>query len=215
MPRLRLQAKKEKDLYLELPFLKNKVAMTGLKFLPLTKKNWTDFENLFGKNGACGGCWCMWWRIKRSEFEKNKGAGNKKLMKKIVSKGTAPGLIFYLNKIPIGWISVAPRDDFPVLNSSRVLKKIDDEKVWSIVCFFIDKHYRRKGISVEILKATINFAKKKKVKILEGYPVEPKKEKIPSVFAWTGFASAFLKAGFKEFERRSETRPIMRYVIQQ
>ncbi len=189
--------------------------MKKIKLLPLTEKNWADFENLFGKNGACGGCWCMWWRIKRKEFEKKKGAGNKKLMKKIVDKGIVPGLIFYQGREALGWISVAPRDEFPVLNNSRILKKIDDEKVWSIVCFFIDKHYRGKGLSVEILKATIEYAKKKKIKILEGYPVEPKKEKMPSVFAWTGFAPAFLKAGFKEFERRSETRPIMRYIIQQ
>ncbi|MEW6508438.1 MAG: GNAT family N-acetyltransferase [Bacteroidota bacterium] len=187
--------------------------MNNLRVLPLTIKRWRDFENLFGTRGACGGCWCMWWRIKRTLFQKNKGSGNKKLMKKIVSDGIIPGLLVYRDSETIGWVSVAPRNHFPVLNNSKILKKIDDEKVWSIVCFFIDKRFRGKGYSLEILKSVIKYAKKKKVKILEGYPVEPKKEKIPSVFAWTGFASAFKKAGFFECERRSATRPFMRYLI--
>lgn len=189
--------------------------MDYLKLLPLTPKRWNDFENLFGKNGACGGCWCMWWRISRSEFIKNKGAGNKKLMKDFVSNGIIPGLILYQKKKPIGWISIAPREDFPTLNKSRILKKIDDKKVWSIVCFYIEKQFRFQGLSVKILKAVIEYAKKKKVKILEGYPVEPSDKKFPSIFAWTGFASAFLKAGFKECARHSKSRPIMRYILQQ
>jgi hypothetical protein len=49
--------------------------------------------------------------------------------------------------------------------------------------------------------------------VLEGYPVEPKKDKMDAAFAWTGFASAFKKAGFVEVTRRSETRPIMRLVM--
>lgn len=180
---------------------------------PLTKKNWKDFENLFGAKGACGGCWCMWWRLKRSEYNKSKGAGNKKKMKKIVDDGIVPGLLVYYNKETIGWCSVAPREDFPVLENSRVLKKVDEKKVWSIVCFYIKSSYRKKGLTPEILKEVVKYVKKKRGKIVEGYPVEPKSNNMPSVFAWTGFASAFRKAGFEEVARRSETRPIMRYVI--
>ena len=50
--------------------------MAKLKFRALTKETWKDFENLFGERGACGGCWCMSWRIKKAEFEKCKGDGN-------------------------------------------------------------------------------------------------------------------------------------------
>lgn len=182
-------------------------------FHPLTKKRWPDFESLFGEKGACGGCWCMWWRLKRSEFERQKGKGNKKAMKAIVDSGEVPGIIAYSEGNPIGWCSVAPRDAYPALDRSRILKKIDERSVWSIVCFFIAKDYRDKGLSIHLLKAAIQYVKKQRGKILEGYPVEPKKEKYPGVFAFTGFASAFKKAGFVECARRSETRPIMRYYI--
>jgi GNAT superfamily N-acetyltransferase len=187
--------------------------ITGLKFKPLTKDNWNDLETLFGEQGASGGCWCMWWRLKRSEYEKNKGEKNKESMRKIVNSGEVPGLLAYLKDKPIAWCSVAPREKFSSLERSRVLKRIDDKPVWSIVCFFVEKQYRKKGITVKLLTACIEYVRMKEGKILEGYPIEPKEEKYPSAFAWTGFTSAFKAAGFLECLRRSEARPIMRYYI--
>jgi GNAT superfamily N-acetyltransferase len=192
--------------------LKIKVK-SKFNFYPVTKENWKDFEKLFGEKGACAGCWCMYWRMKRKDYDAQRGSGTKKKMKSIVESGIIPGILAYDDDKPVGWCSVAPREDFPVLENSRVLKRIDNKPVWSIVCFFILKEYRNKGLSVELLNAAKAFAKMKKGKIIEGYPVEPKSGKTADVFAWTGFASAFKKAGFTEIIRRSETRPIMRYII--
>lgn len=183
------------------------------QFYPLTPARWDDFELLFGERGACGGCWCMTWRLKKSEFDKQKGAGNKKAMKKMVSGGKEPGIIAYYQGTPVGWCAVAPRTEFIRLEGSRVLAPLDDQPVWSITCFFITKEFRRKGLSTELLKAVIAYCKKKKVKILEAYPAEPYADNVPAAFAWTGFPSAFLKAGFTEAVRRSKTRPIMRYYL--
>jgi GNAT superfamily N-acetyltransferase len=182
-------------------------------FYPVTKENWKDFENLFGEKGACAGCWCMYWRLRRKEYDTLRGSGTKKKMKNLVNNGTVPGILAYDDDKPVGWCSVAPREDFPVLENSKVLKRIDDKPVWSVVCFFINKDYRKEGLSVELLNAAKKYVKNNKGKIIEGYPVEPKKGKTADVFAWTGLASAFRKAGFKEIIRRSETRPIMRFSI--
>ncbi len=180
---------------------------------PLSNKTWNDFEKLFGDRGACGGCWCMTCRLSASEFEKRKGAGNKKAMKELVESGKQIGLLAYINKEPIGWCSFAPREDYIRLENSRVLKRIDDLQVWSITCFFIAKNFRRMNLSSELLKSVIEIAKKKKIKILEGYPAVPYSKNIPAAFAWTGIPSAFEKAGFKEVARRSKSRPIMRYIL--
>ena len=187
--------------------------LSKLEFYSLTKDRWSDFEALFGERGACGGCWCMWWRLKRSDFEKHKGESNRKAMKDIVDSGEVPGILAYSGGVPIAWCSVAPRDTFLALNRSRILKKIDEKPVWSIVCFFIDNSFRNKGVSIQLLKAATEYVKKQGGKVLEGYPVEPKKDKYPPVFAYTGFSSAFKKAGFVECARRSETRPIMRFHV--
>ena len=137
----------------------------------------------------------------------------KRKMRNLVNSGKVPGILAYDDDKPVGWCSLAPREDYPVLENSRVLERIDDKPVWSVVCFFINKDYRKKGLSVELLNAAKKYVKNNKGKIIEGYPVEPKKGKTADVFAWTGLATAFRKAGFKEIIRRSETRPIMRFII--
>lgn len=107
------------------------------------------------------------------------------------------------------------REAYPTLERSRTLKRVDNEPVWSVVCFFVAKPFRRKGVTRKLVRAAIEYVRKQGGKILEGYPVEPKREKIPDAFAYTGLASTFRKAGFVEVLRRSETRPIMRYVIRE
>ena len=187
--------------------------MTTLSFTPLTRKSWTAFQELFGPRGACGGCWCMYYRLKRSQFEAQKGDKNKAAMKSIVDSGYTPGILAIAGGRAIGWCAVAPRPEFSMLERSRILKPVDENPVWSIVCLFIEKSHRRKGVSVAMLKAAVDYVRKCGGKIVEGYPVEPRKKDMPDVFAFNGLASAFRKAGFKECLRRSETRPIMRYEI--
>jgi len=155
----------------------------------------------------------MWWRLARSEFMKNRGERNKKALKSVVDSGKVPGIIAFAQGEPIGWCAVAPRNEYPTLERSRILKRIGDEPVWSVVCFFVAKKFRRRGITVKLLHSAINHAKQHGGKIVEGYPIEPTKARTPDPFAYTGLASAFRKAGFAEVARRSKTRPVMRYQI--
>lgn len=184
-----------------------------LSIYPLTPDRWADLETLFGPRGAIGGCWCMWWRQTRSEYDRQKGEGNRQAMHAIVASGEIPGLLAYTGGRPVAWCSVAPRTAFPSLDRSRVLQRVDDQPVWSIVCFFMAKGYRRQGLSLRLIQAAVDYARSQGARIVEAYPIEPKKGNAPDFYAFTGMASTFRKAGFVEVLRRSETRPIMRYVI--
>ncbi|KPJ78059.1 MAG: hypothetical protein AMJ54_05685 [Deltaproteobacteria bacterium SG8_13] len=188
------------------------MGTTGLhlRWLPLTPERWSDFEKLFGERGACGGCWCMLWRLKRSDFERQKGEGNRRAMKSIVASGPAPGILGFIDQQPVAWCSVAPRETFSALQRSRILEKVDDQPVWSISCFFVRKDHRGKGVSTCMAAAAVEFVRASGGSLVEAYPVEPKKGRTAPAFAWTGLASAFRKAGFTECARRSETRPVMR-----
>ena len=177
---------------------------------PLTADRWDDFESLFGPRGACGGCWCMWWRETHAEFERLKGEGNRRAMRKRVASGEIPGIMGYMGNEPVAWCSIAPRERFPRLERSRILKRVDSEPVWSVVCFYIAKPYRKMGLSREMLEAAVRYAAGEGAGMIEGYPVEPTKGSTADVFAYTGLASVFRAAGFTEVARRSETRPIMR-----
>jgi GNAT superfamily N-acetyltransferase len=188
-------------------------VMSDLDFKPLTPERWDDFEYLFGPRGAVGGCWCMWWRMKRAEFERHQGEDNRMAMHAIVLSGEVPGILAYQDEKAIGWCSVALRDTFPVLDRSPVLKRIDDRPVWSVVCFFIHRSSRRQGLSEQLLQAAVAYAGQEGAHIIEGYPIEPRKDSTPDIYAFTGLASTFRNAGFVEVARRSATRPIMRYTI--
>jgi GNAT superfamily N-acetyltransferase len=187
--------------------------MVKTEFYPVDKSRWKDLEKLFGARGACGGCWCMTWRLHTKEFNENKGEGNKKLLRKIVYSDERPGIIAYVNNEPAGWCAAAPREVYIKLEKSRVLGPVDGKKVWSVSCLFIAKQFRRQGLSTELLKSMIKLCKDRGAKILEAYPVEPYSVNMPAAFAWTGIPSLFERAGFKEVARRSRTRPIMRYYI--
>jgi GNAT superfamily N-acetyltransferase len=187
--------------------------LTEFSIHPVTPGRWPDLEVLFGPRGACAGCWCMFWRLPRKDFEAGSGSFNRAAFKGIIESGEIPGLIAYHEDKPAGWVCVGPRSDFPVLARSRVLKPVDELPVWSVVCFFVARPFRRQGLTVSLLDEAVRFAAEHRAEIVEGYPIATKSSDTPAVFIYTGTASAFTKAGFVEVARRSETRPIMRYWI--
>jgi GNAT superfamily N-acetyltransferase len=187
---------------------------TQLHVHPLGPDRWPDLEKLFGSRGAVGGCWCMWWRLPRAEYERSKGEGNRALFRSHVTAGAEPGLLAYDGDAPVAWCAIEPRDAYPVLDRSRVLKRVDDEPVWSVTCFFVAKTHRGSGAATTLLRAAVAHAAARGARVVEGYPVDPKKDRMPVVFAHTGFVAMFRAAGFTEVERRSPTRPIMRYTIE-
>jgi GNAT superfamily N-acetyltransferase len=155
----------------------------------------------------------MFWRLPRREFNAGKGDGNKEAMRALVQSGEVPGILGYADGRAVGWCAVAPRAEYSALDRSRILKPVDDSPVWSVSCLFVEKSHRRRGVSVQLLRAAVEHVRIRGGGVVEGYPHEPAKGDAPAAFVWTGLASAFAKAGFVEVARRSPTRPIMRYVI--
>jgi len=193
--------------------MKSPEPLPTLEFHPVTPERWSDLEKLFGKHGAYGGCWCMWWRLPRAQFREQVGQKNKEALKAIVDSGEPPGLLAYAEGAPIAWCSVATREAFPALERSRILKRVDDQPVWSLVCFFVAKPFRRRGVMVPFLTAAVEYARAHGAKIVEGYPVEPTAS-LSGSSGYTGFISAFLKAGFEEVLRRGG-RSIMRCPLEE
>jgi len=152
----------------------------------------------------------MFWKLGRKEYEQKKGEGNRRAFRGVVRSGEIPGLLAYAEGRPVAWCAVAPREAYPRLERSRVLGRVDDRPVWSVVCFFVDRKFRRQGVTVDLLKAATEYAKKRGAKIVEGYPTDPGRRISPDAFVYTGLVSAFRQAGFVEVERRSRTRLIMR-----
>lgn len=197
-----------------LPQIKDDDIVSGLTFEPLSKKNWSLFVQLFGERGACGNCWCMYFRLKKDDFVEGKqNDGNKSRMKELVLENKPTGILGIYDGQALGWCAFAPREDYLKLENSRVHKRIDNMAVWSVTCFFVDKNFRRMGISVAMLKGLIDIARKQKIKVIEAYPTIPTQEKLPDSFAWIGLYKSFERAGFKIVDNTSKNRPMVRYYI--
>ncbi len=190
------------------------VSPSCVEFHALTGDRWSDFEELFGKRGACGGCWCMWWRVTRREFEKQQGEGNREAMKAIVNSGKVPGILAYSGDKAIAWCSVAPRENYSSLNRSPVLKRFDDAPVWSIVCFFVAKSHRNRGMTRELIRAAVEYVRTQGGNVVEAYPTQPKSGQLSPFSSYMGVPSMFEKLGFVECARPSKSKVILRYSIE-
>ena len=180
---------------------------------PLTSDRWRDLEKLFGPRGAYGGCWCMYWRIARSEFQHKHGEGNRRALRRIVDDGDVPGVLAYRDGEPVGWCSIAPRREFASLNRSRTLKPLDDEPVWSIVCFFVHPRHRGGGLVAELIEGAVEWAKSQGAAIVEAYPTVPRGRTLPPVSSYMGLPSHFERAGFTEAARPSVAKAMMRRAL--
>jgi GNAT superfamily N-acetyltransferase len=179
---------------------------------PLTPVSWADLEDLFSQPGGSivRGCWCMFYRrTGRVDTNAEAGGHNKRELCELVESGVEPGLVGYLDDEPVGWISLGPRDDYLKLRRSPIMKPVDDADVWSIVCTYVAKAHRGKGLQHKLLAGGIDYARDHGVRLLEAYPVD-KPERSHDDFMFFGSRSLYERAGFVEVVRRSPTRVVMR-----
>ncbi len=182
---------------------------------PLTPERWPDLEALFNAKGCfvARGCWCMFYRRSGSRGPLPKGTteaqANRAELKALVDSGEPPGLIGYHGKVPVGWVSIGPRDDYAKLRRSPVMKPVDDLPAWSIICFVVPSQYRRQGVARSLLDGAIAYAKKRGATLLEAYPVD-KPDRSSDDAMWFGAKSMYDAVGFEEVARRKANRPIVR-----
>jgi GNAT superfamily N-acetyltransferase len=178
---------------------------------PVTPERWHDLELLFGRRGACAGCWCMWFRLPRREYEAGRGERNRRALHALVHSRRPPGLLGYVHDTPVAWCSVAPRSDYPRLLASRTMRPADDVPAWTIMCLFVGRPHRRMGYSVDMIRAACAFARDAGAPIVEAFPIRPKSDDVPPIFASQGTLAAFLRAGFVVAAEPSRGRVLVRW----
>jgi ribosomal protein S18 acetylase RimI-like enzyme len=186
-----------------------------LTVAPLTPDRWPDLEAIFNARGCsvARGCWCMAYRLSGSSEPlppgKTRAQANRARLKALVDAGHPPGLIAYRGKVPVGWVSIGPREGYAKLQRSPVMKPVDQQPVWSVVCFVVPAQYRGQGVAQALLQAAIAYAGKQGATLVEAYPVDkPVRSKDEDL--WFGAKSMYDNAGFREVARRKPHRPIVR-----
>ena len=137
---------------------------------------------------------------------------NRTQLKKLMETGRPPGLIGYRGKVPVGWVSIGPREEYARLARSPVMKPIDDQPVWSVICFVVPAEYRGQGVARALLAGAVAYAKKHGAKLIEAYPVD-RASRSKDDTMWFGAKSMYDKAGFREVARRKPQRPVVRLAL--
>lgn len=183
---------------------------------PLSPDRWDDLETLFAAKGCseARGCWCMYYR------ESGSGSGDgasrrthrRDALRALAEADPPPGLIGYEDGRPVGWVALAPREQYPRLRRSPVARPVDDQPAWSVVCFVVPGPERHRGVASAMLRGAIDFARARGATLLEAYPID-KAEPSADDGMWNGAVSMYTKAGFTEVARRRPQRPVMRLAL--
>ena len=181
----------------------------------MTKRRLADLRQLFDEGGDAKACQCAFWRVRASGWGDWTRDRNRTVLEKVAGRRPAAGLIAYAEGRAVGWVSVGPREDYERLERSKVLTRIDDRPVWSIVCFVVSKPWRSRGVATALLDAAVEHAKANGATLVEGYPVDPSRGRVPAASAYMGPLRMFQRAGFRVAARRqwnpkTPIRPIVR-----
>ena len=192
--------------------------MSRIVVRPLTPERWADLEAVFNARGCsvARGCWCMYYRESgRQQVPAGRKLSQvrKQRMKRLAANDPPPGLIGYRGRSPVGWISLAPREEYLKLRNSPVMKPVDEKPVWSVICFVVPAEHRHQGVASAMLRGAIAYARRRGARILEAYPVD-KAERGHDDWMWHGAKSMYDRAGFAEVARRKPHRPVVRLILQ-
>ncbi len=192
-----------------------------LDIRPLTPDRWEDLAALFSEAGAYSHCWCTWWRQPSAAFDAGctkGGAGNRALLRRLTDEAHEPGLIAYRDGRPVGWASVGPRRDFGRILRSPILRPgadedPDDPAIWSVVCFWMPREERGRGLATALLGAAVTHATQRGAGTLEAYPVDTGGERRAGSGLFTGPLSLYQRAGFELVPGRSSRRPVVQLAL--
>jgi GNAT superfamily N-acetyltransferase len=167
-------------------------AAAEIEVRPVTPERWADFAALFEARGSPHYCWCTVYRKESAAAIDN--AAKRALMQRLVEQGTPVGVLAYDGGVPVGWCSVAPRETYPRLARSRVMPRVDDRNTWTVLCFFLRRSHRQRGVTRTLLEGAVRYARDAGAEVVEGYPFDT--AGISSRFR--GHSSVFQSASFQQ-----------------
>lgn len=194
----------------------------AISVVPVTADRWDDLARFFGPTGAYGHCWCAYFRVRAKDFAAStscgppdRGRANREVLQRLTRNGDVPGLLGYAGGDAVGWVSVAPRAQFERILRSRTVNPTepDESDIWSLVCFWIPARRRRRGVGTALLDGAVAYARRRRARVVEAYPVDTAGEKRPSAEIYPGTVAMFRRAGFDISPHPVSGRPIARLTL--
>jgi GNAT superfamily N-acetyltransferase len=185
---------------------------------PLTPDLWPAFEDLFGRQGACFGCWCTYFRLPPEARRASTPERNREIIRARIAAGPPPGLLAFDETRAVGWMQIGPRADVPEWNNARRASappdpaEAADPAVWAISCFFVRRTARGRGLTHALVAAGIDFARRNGARSLDACPIRLSQDG-RGTGMFVGSARVFDRAGFATVIERRPGRPLMRRAL--
>lgn len=164
--------------------------------LPVTEQRFEDFATVVNPTGREKHCWCLSHRLGAKDIDEL-GAGDRvQAMRALSAEPIAPGVVAYRDGMPVGWCSISPRAQIPLLERSKLIRPVDDVPVWSIICVVVRSGFRRQGVTTHMLEGALDYAKQLGAPAVEAYPVDPE-GRMDLTMAFVGTRKMFESVGFE------------------
>ena len=177
-----------------------------------TAERWDDVAAVFGTRGDASRCWCQWFRHQRPGFYATTADQRRADLQHQLAASPPPGALAYDDDgTPSGWCAVAPRADYPRLSTYPAAAATGDEDgLWAVTCFVVRVGKRKQGFAEVLLDGAVDLARRHGARAVEAYPVDTSVRTASAAELFHGPLSVFLRLGFREVDRTSKARPVVR-----
>ena len=181
----------------------------AIDVVPATPDRWDDVVTILGGNGDLG-CWCQAPRGLAVGYAKAQPGARRAALRQQLEDEPPAGMLAYVDGEVAGWCGFGPRPRLPRLERSKTIPKVDDQPVWSVLCFNVRVGYRRRGVAAALLEGVVDYARRSGAPGVEAYPIDPDGGRVDVSFGYVGVTPMFERLGFErivETAAHSDRRP--------
>ena len=186
--------------------------MTDYVVKPLDPTTWDAFARLVERhNGVFGGCWCTWFHTFHAE-KTFTAEGNRELKERLVAEGRAHAALVFDGDEAVAWCQFGAPDELPNIHHRKEYEEtLDVLPDYRITCIFVDKKYRRKGVTTAALTGALDLIAQAGGGVVEGYPHDTEGKKISVLYNST--RAVYERAGFDYVRPKGLRNCVMRRTV--
>lgn len=176
----------------------------------LNMETWDAYEKLMIKHhGVWGGCWCLYFHEKPKDHISSY-ENNRLLKKELVRMNQTHAALVFHHEECIGWCQYGSPHELPKIYHKKEVESKTTLPDYRITCIFVDKDYRKQGVSEFVLKGALELIKQSGGGVVESYPQDPKGQEVTSSFLYNSTRQIFENSGFQYINTKGKNHCIMR-----
>jgi len=163
---------------------------------------WADVVEVFESGAIANRCWCQWVRKTQQQARRDGPEGNRASLRALIDDDECPGMIAYVDGVPVGWCSVGTKESFGRLRRSKPLTPADTDPspgaTWATLCFYVIPAHRHRGVARALLQGAMTRAQQSGATAYEVYPVGTEGRALANDSAYPGTDQMLEGLGFRE-----------------